>query len=257
MALSLANAFQTLWKESAIRALDALAPPLCPVTGQRIAAPGRLSAAAWSTVQFIDDPVCSRCGAPFAHDFGAGAECARCIAEPPDFDRARAAVVYDDASHGLVVAFKHADRTDYGPMFATWLVRAARGLIDAQSVIAPAPLHRGRLFARRYNQAAILAKTVAEAFGARFEPMLLERRRATPPQKNLSADARRRNVAGAIGVRAGKERIAAGASVVLVDDVLTTGATLSACARAAKKAGAARVDALVVARVVKGGNALA
>lgn len=239
------------------RVLDAITPPLCPLTNERVAEPGRLSPRAWSQIQFIDAPFCARCGAPFAHDFGAGAVCARCAAEPPDFDSARAAVVYDEASHGLIVSFKHADRTELLPMFAGWLVRAGRGMIASGSLIVPAPLHRRRLFARRYNQAALLAQSVAKTCGASFEPMLLERTRPTPPQKSLSPDARRRNVAGAFAVRAGMIEKARGAHAVLVDDVLTTGATLSACARALKKAGAARVDALVLARVVKGGAALA
>jgi ComF family protein len=118
-------------------------------------------------------------------------------------------------------------------------------------------LHRTRLFARRYNQAAMLAIEVARRSNARAEPMLLTRIRATPPQKNLSPEARRRNVVGAFAVRPSRARLVPGAHVVLVDDVLTTGATLSACARALKKAGARRVDALVLARVLKGGSALA
>lgn len=239
------------------RILDALAPPLCPVTDEKVAAPGLIAAGAWSRLQFIDDPVCARCGAPFAHEVGEGAACARCIAEPPDFASARAAVVYDEASHGLIVAFKHADRTDLAPMLAGWLIRAGRGMAGPDAVIAPAPLHPVRLFARRYNQAAILAAAVARKTGAAFEPMLLVRTRPTPPQKALSAEARRRNVAGAIAVRESRREAVRGKRVILVDDVLTTGATLSACARALRKAGAGRVDALVLARVVKAGTALA
>lgn len=237
--------------------LDALAPPLCPISNERVAAPGLVAAKAWSKLQFIDDPVCARCGAPFAHDYGEATSCARCVAEPPDFDRARAAVVYDDASHDLIVSFKHADRTELAPLLGRLLVRAGRGVVSATSIVAPAPLHPSRLFSRRYNQAAILARVLAASAGARFEPMMLERTRATPPQKALSPDARRRNVAGAIAARPSTAARASGAHVVVVDDVLTTGATLSACARALKKAGAARVDAVVLARVVKGGSALA
>ncbi len=238
------------------RILDAVAPPLCPLTDERIDAPGGLSAAGWSRLHFLDDPLCERCGAPFAHDHGADAECAACIATPPDFDRARAAVVYDDASHGLIVSFKHADRTDLAPMFAAWLNRAGGGLFTPGAIVAPVPLHRRRLFARRYNQAALLARALAREAGLAFAPDLLTRVRATPSQKELSADARRRNVAGAFAASAPFANEIEGAHVILIDDVLTTGATLSACARAARRAGAARVDALVIARVVRGGQTL-
>lgn len=233
------------------RLLDLVLPPTCPVTGERIERPGFLSASGWAQLQFIDDPLCAQCGAPFAHDHGEGALCAACIAEPPAYDRARAAVVYDEASHRLIVGFKHADRTDLAPLFAGWLARAGAPLIREGTIIAPTPLHPRRLLARRYNQAAILASALSRRTGAALLLDGLERRRATPPQKNLSAEARRRNVAGAFAVREARAAAVKGAHILLVDDVLTTGSTLSACARAFTKAGAASVDALVLARALK------
>ncbi len=237
-------------------ALNVILPPICPINEIPVARQGALSPDAWKKIRFIDDPACARCGAPFAHDFGAGAECGSCIAEPPAFDRARAAAVYDEASHALIVAFKHADRTDLAPLFAGWLARAGAGMVTPASILAPVPLHPRRLFSRRYNQSAVLAQRLAGATGARFSPMFFERLRATPSQKGMSADARRRNVAGAIGVRRNAASEANGAEVVIIDDVMTTGATLSACARAAKRAGAVRVEALVLARTMKGGPSL-
>ncbi len=234
-------------------ALDLVLPPLCPVTGEPVTQAGVLSPTAWERIRFIDAPMCERCGRPFALDYGTDMECGACIASPPAFDRARAAIVYDDHSHGLVVSFKHADRTEFAPMFGRWIARAGRDLVSDRTVIAPTPLHWRRLALRRFNQAALIGAIAARELGAPFEARLLQRTRATPPQKRLSEAARKRNVAGAFAVNEEFREGIEGRPVIIVDDVLTTGAPLSACAHALKRAGAARVDALVVARVVKSG----
>lgn len=228
----------------------------CPISGEPLSDGAVLAPAAWASIAFVDDPVCARCGAPFSHEIGEDIVCGGCLAEPPHFDSARAAVVYDDKSHGLIVSYKHADRTDLTPLFVQWLARAGAPFLTSEAVITPTPLHRGRLFTRRYNQAALLAAGLSRATGLACDLMALERLRATPPQKNLSGAARRRNVAGAFAVRKDRAAFVQGRRFILVDDVLTTGSTLSACARALKKAGAARVDALVLARVVRSGAAL-
>lgn len=239
---------------AARKALDLAMPPYCPVTREELGSGRALGAAAWSAVHFIADPVCRRCGVPFSAEYGEEVECPSCLAAPPDFDGARAAIVYDDASHKLVVGFKHGDRTELAEMLGGWMARAGGDMLTRGAVVAPVPLHPRRLLSRRFNQSALLARAVAAHAGALLSVDGLVRRRATPPQKDLSAEGRRRNVAGAFAVRDEKARaVFAGAHVVLIDDVLTTGATLSAAARTLKRAGAARVDALVLARVVKGG----
>ncbi len=253
MIAQIAAATRDAFKGAGRRAIDFLMPPACPVTGERVSDPAGLSAAGWGAIQFIDEPRCDRCGVPFAADYGLGVLCPSCIAAPPAFDCARAAIVYDDASHKLVVGYKHSDRTENAARFGAWMARAGSDILSATSLITPVPLHPWRLLARRYNQSSLLAAAIAAETGARFMPDLLARTRATPPQKDLSVDARARNVAGAFAVRRSRARDVGGAHIVLVDDVLTTGATLSAAAKTLRRAGAARVDALVLARVVKGG----
>ena len=208
-----------------------------------------LSADSWSRIKFIEAPFCDGCGAPFDFDLGAGARCANCLARRPAFDRARAACLYDEASRDLILKLKHADRTDLAVLFARWLARAAADLIGETDAIVPVPLHRLRLLRRRYNQAAEIARPLAGAVGLPYWPDALARPRNTASQAGKSSSGRRRNVAAAFEVpRRWRARVA-GARLLLVDDVLTTGATAEGCARALRAAGAAKVDVVVIARV--------
>lgn len=236
--------------------LDALLPPRCLVCGATVADAGALCAECWSRLTVLGPPWCAACGYPFEYELGegaAGAEvlCGTCLKERPPFDRARAALRYDEASKGLILGFKHGDRTDAAPALGRWLARAGAELLAEADLVAPVPLHRWRLFRRRYNQAALLARELARAAAKPYCPDLLERRRATPSQGHLSAAERRRNVAGAFAVPARHRAELAGRCVLLVDDVLTTGATAGACARALLAAGAEAVDLLTLARVVR------
>lgn len=237
-------------------ALDLAMPPLCPLTGAPTARAGTLSADGWSRLAFVEDPVCRRCGAPFAFDPGAATDCAACLADPPAFEAARAAVVYDQAAQTLVLAFKHGDRTDLAPLLAGWLKRAGAGWWSAEAALVPVPLHWRRLVRRRYNQAALLARRLSAETGVPAIVDALVRIRATASQQGLSATARRRNLSGAIRPDPARPRALEGREAILVDDVLTTGATLSAAARAAKAAGATRVRALVLARALRQGEVI-
>ncbi len=233
-------------------ALDLLFPPLCIACRAPVAGPGALCAACWQTIRFLDGPLCETCGVPFEFDPGPGTNCAACIARPPAYDKARAVMRYDEASRGPILALKHGDRLDLMPGFARWLDRGGRALLDEAGLIVPVPLHRYRLWTRRYNQSAELARAVARLSGKPADFLCLVRSRDTPSQGAMpSAKARRRNMLAAFKVPPGHKSAIAGRNLLLIDDVLTTGATADACARALKRAGAAKVFVLALARVVR------
>lgn len=232
-------------------AADFLWPPRSLVSGQRGVGKGPLSIAEFSALFFITEPVCDSCGVPVAFDAGVGAQCAPCLARPPRWKRARAALVYDDLSRRPVLDLKRSGRRDGLATMAGWMLMAGRELVEASDILVPVPLHYTRLVMRGFNQSAWLASTLAKATGAPLSVDALKRTRRTPSQAGLSSRARRRNVSGAFSVRASRKALIAGKRVLLVDDVLTTGATLSACTRALERAGATEVSVLVLARVVR------
>ncbi|MFC3068992.1 ComF family protein [Phenylobacterium soli] len=239
-------------------ALDLVFPPRS-LDGGPAASAGGLPAELWSRIHFLDDPVCDGCGSPFPYDQGPGlngepARCAACLARPRAFDAARAACLYDEASREPILKLKHADRPDLGELFSLWIGRAARDLVVEADAVAPVPLHALRLLKRRYNQAAEIARPLARREGLAYLPDALVRRRATESQAGKSGSGRRRNVAAAFVVPAARRRQVEGKHILLIDDVMTTGATAEGCARALKAAGAARVDVAVVARVKEMGG---
>lgn len=237
------------------RALDALLgaalPPLCPACREPLGAPGGLCPACWCKLDFIARPYCARLGIPFPHDGGPGLLSLEAIADPPAYGRARAVVRYDETAGALVHALKYGDRLDLAPTLGRWMANAGRELTAEADAVVPVPLHWRRLWTRRFNQSAALAKQVAADCGTAVEPELLARVKATPQQVGLTRAERASNVQGAFRVPERMKPRVRGRKLLLIDDVLTSGATVDACARALLRAGAAAVDVLVFARVVQ------
>jgi ComF family protein len=235
------------------RLLDTILPLRCLGCGE-IVDSGALCTACWSILDQISAPMCASCGLPFGHDEGPDAVCGGCLANPPAFNRARAALRYNDLVARLIVGFKHSDKLHHQDAFVRWLERAAGPSLAEIDLICCVPLHRRRLWHRRYNQSALLANALARRLGKPAMPELLVRRRATPPQAGLNRRQRIENLRGAMIIRPGREGHVRDRRILVVDDVLTTGATVDACAKALKKAGAAHIDVVTLARVVRETN---
>jgi ComF family protein len=232
--------------------IDGILPPRCLACGETVAEPDSLCGRCWSSITFFAPPYCSICGLPFSHPMGEGAVCASCARERASWQRARAVLRYDKHSRRLVLSLKHGDRTHLAKALGSWMRRGGGEVLDGADLLVPVPLHWTRLFARRYNQAAILAHAIHAAGGPPVAPDWLVRRRRTPSQGRLGPLARARNVRGAFLLRRG--RTVRGKRLVLVDDVLTTGATVEECARVLRREGAAFVGVLTLARAVRVGG---
>lgn len=231
-------------------ALDVALPTLCvscrePVDGEGVCA------ACWAKLSFIERPYCPRLGIPFVYDPGPDVLSMEAIASPPAYQRARAAVRYDDVARTLVHALKYQDRTDLAPAMGRWMARAGGELLAGADMLVPVPLHWRRAWRRRYNQSGALAQIISRQSGVKVRSEVLRRVRATEQQIGLSRAQRATNVQGAFQVSTDHQTKVQGRRIILVDDVLTSGATLEACARALLRAKAAQVDVLVFARVVE------
>ncbi len=231
--------------------VDRLLPPCCPLCRSLTADGGALCAACWSTIRFIERPYCERLGTPFPFDLGEGTLSAGAIADPPAYDRARAVARFEGAGRDLVHMLKYDDHVELARLMAPMMVRAGRDLLAGRPLLLPVPLHPTRLWRRRFNQSALLAREIARLSALPCDTGLLRRTRRTPRQVGLDRKGRADNVRGAFAL-AKPERLR-GRDVLLVDDVLTTGATVEAATRTLRRAGAARVDVLVFARVVGDG----
>ena len=231
------------------RLVDAVFPPQCASCHALVASHGQLCADCWSEAEFITEPICATCGVPFEFDQGTGAVCLACLEYPPSYRKARGPMAYNDIARKLVLSFKHGDRLDPAAAYMRLMMRVGQPLLAEADLVVPVPLHWSRLLKRRYNQSAILAQLLAKEAGKAYVPEILIRQRRTPSQASLDRAHCRNNVKGAFVVPAKYGPSVKGKAVLLVDDVLTTGATVENCAQTLYKAGATTVDVLTLARV--------
>ena len=229
-------------------AVDFALPPRCPACGAIVSGDGAFCEPCWSKLDFLNGPACAGCGLPFDFDRGADALCAACLAEPPPHDGVRAAVAYGDVARAVVLKLKHGRRIGMARVIGRYLARAAHGENDA--LLVPVPLHRWRIWRRGFNQSALLARQIAATTGLPLHLDLIERRKPTPMLGGLGRTARARALRGAFAVPSEKRAALKSRTVLLVDDVYTSGATAAACARVLKRAGAAKVVVLCWARVL-------
>lgn len=239
-----------LLRESIAPAVNLVYPPRCPLCGDGIEAQSGLCGACWMTLAIPGHPACAGCQLPLPGHMDEGAWCAPCLAKPPRHGGIATATIYNEASRKLVLAFKHGGRIALAPMLARLIAGRLPQEVDRDWLVVPVPLHRWRLWRRGYNQAAILAAELAKLTGAGVAPDILLRTRATRPLGGLGRVARARTLAGAIKVDIRQRDAVKGRSVLLVDDVLTSGATSDTCVAALLRAGAARVVIACFARVV-------
>lgn len=230
--------------------LNLVLPPRCPVTGGIVDMQGMISSDAWRELVFIADPLCAHCGVPLAFETEGNARCVTCLETPPIYHCARAALQYNDISRDLVLGFKHGDKTHIVQSFIPWLKQAGREMLGQADYLIPVPLYPARLIMRRYNQAALIADALSKSVNIAHLPTAMKRVRATPSQGHLTSDERMKNMQAAFDIPPKYRKMIKGKSLILIDDVLTTGATVNECAKVLYHHGARQVNVLTLACVV-------
>lgn len=233
------------------QAVDTVLPPRCIITGEIVDRQGMISPKAWAQLNFISQPQCERCGIPFDFESFEGMSCTQCLDRPPPFETARGALKYDDSSRDMILRFKHADQTHAVLAFVPWMEKAGANMLEQADYLIPVPLHRWRLLSRRYNQSALISLALSKKTKVSSLVDGLLRVRATKVQGFMKAAERHKNVKKAFSANPKRAEQIKGKSIILIDDVYTTGATVKECAKTLLDAGAARVDVLTLARVVR------
>ncbi|MEP2706219.1 MAG: ComF family protein [Roseibium sp.] len=238
----------TNWPKSTGRfLLNALLPQRCMCCDQGIGSGGGLCGACWKKMPFLERPWCSRLGTPFTHDVGDAAFCPSAIASPPVFNRLRSVAFYNGPARDLVLGLKFSRRRELAVLMGNWMARSGAELLSPDSLIMPVPLHWLRLWQRRFNQAADLGSAISRISRCDYDPLCLQRSKRTRQQVGLSAKERQKNVRSAFRIKQERLKDVAGRQVILVDDVYTTGSTISACTKTLLAAGAGSVDVLTFA----------
>ncbi len=231
--------------------LDVILPPRCGGCGEPVDETPGLCGECWSRLTFITHPFCEQCGFPFELEIQGELLCGPCLKSPPPYTKLRSVFCYEEKSKDLILRFKHGDATHLTPLLVTWMARTSEDLLQETDLILPVPLHWVRLMKRGYNQAALLARGLSKKTGIPYVPDILKRVRSTVSQGHLSSVERRKNVSRAFCVRETARRKLLEKRVLLVDDVFTSGATVTECVKALKKSGVNDVFVLTLARVVK------
>ncbi len=231
--------------------IDLVLPPRCPGCGVIVDGDDRFCANCFNELAFLGPPQCACCGVPLPHEADAAARCGACLAEPPAFARARAPLAYGGPARQVVLALKHGRRLPLARMMAMAMLRVAGALPD-DALIVPVPSHRWRLWSRGFNQAAEIARQFSRISGRPLAVDALDRIKPTASTKGLTRQARRKNVVGAF--RVARPELVRGRCVILIDDVMTTGATVSACAARLKRAGARQVEVLTYTHALREGQ---
>jgi ComF family protein len=232
-----------------IQCVDTVLPPRCVVSGDMVDKQGMIAGSAWAKLNFLAPPLCVQCGIPFDFEVESGVKCSACLDRPPPFETARAALKYDEHSRDMILGFKHADKTFAVRAFIPWLMRAGEGMLEEADLLVPVPLHYRRMIARRYNQSAIIAQSLSKASRIPADVDAIKRIRATKVQGFMKAAERHKNVKAAFSLNPKAD--VKGKTIILIDDVFTTGATAKECTKTLLKGGAAKVHILTLARVVR------